>query len=344
MEVDDVGVSDDIYPDSPNQDIFNQMVNDEVCVANAMLPNPVNILNVSQIPSKDDLNNVWSEANHTSDKTKDTVIEKPIGKAKFKSKKEDNTAIWLPTYTVGELRCELMILKMGLPVNSAFRQKIHLIQSLQKSEAAKMKLKQIIEADKKKFDYHDEEMEMKLKNGDELGFRGFNSPTSYDGFDENVAMDIIDEQIEEANQGDFLSYQDIQNDMERYKQNQQDIINEQGLMLKRVQQWHENLRPILEEEEKRTEFDIHEYGTRLLNCFKSIGEQKTFKELIELVGGSAQVEVSRYFLSTLMMTNTYNLKLTKSSDGEMIIELLKKERHHEELQVNIGNQVNQEPK
>jgi hypothetical protein len=38
------------------------------------------------------------------------------------------------------------------------------------------------------------------------------------------------------------------------------------------------------------------------------------------------------------------LKLTKSSDGEMIIELLKKERHHEELQVNIGNQVNQEPK
>jgi hypothetical protein len=37
-----------------------------------------------------------------------------------------------------------MILKMGLPVNSAFRQKIHLIQSLQKSEAAKMKLKQII--------------------------------------------------------------------------------------------------------------------------------------------------------------------------------------------------------
>ncbi|XP_025414197.1 condensin-2 complex subunit H2-like isoform X2 [Sipha flava] len=179
---------------------------------------------------------------------------------------------------------------------------------------------------------------------DELGFRGFNSPTSYDGFDENVAMDIIDEQIEEANQGDFLSYQDIQNDMERYKQNQQDIINEQGLMLKRVQQWHENLRPILEEEEKRTEFDIHEYGTRLLNCFKSIGEQKTFKELIELVGGSAQVEVSRYFLSTLMMTNTYNLKLTKSSDGEMIIELLKKERHHEELQVNIGNQVNQEPK
>lgn len=36
----------------------------------------------------------------------------------------------------------------------------------------------------------------------------------------------------------------------------------------------------------------------------------------------------------------------KSSDnplavGDMKIELLKKERHHEELQINIGNQVNQ---
>jgi len=35
---------------------------------------------------------------------------------------------------------------------------------------------------------------------------------------------------------------------------------------------------------------------------------------------------------------------TGELDGELQIELLKKERHHEQLQVNIGNQVNQEPK
>lgn len=69
-------------------------------------------------------------------------------------------------------------------------------------------------------------------------------------------------------------------------------------MLKRVQQWHDNLRPILKEEEKRTNFDIHEYGTRLLSCFESIGERKTFNELVE---GLTEEEVSRYFLSTLMM-------------------------------------------
>lgn len=75
-------------------------------------------------------------------------------------------------------------------------------------------------------------------------------------------------------------------------------MNEQLEMRKRVQAWHDNLRPILAEEEKRTAFDIHEYGTRMLNCFKSVGEQISFKNL---VGGLEQEEVARYFLSTLMM-------------------------------------------
>lgn len=75
-------------------------------------------------------------------------------------------------------------------------------------------------------------------------------------------------------------------------------MNEQLEMRQRVQTWHDNLRPILEGEEKRTAFDIHEYGTRVLNCFDSIGEHKSFKEV---VSGLEQEEVARYFLSTLMM-------------------------------------------
>jgi len=35
---------------------------------------------------------------------------------------------------------------------------------------------------------------------------------------------------------------------------------------------------------------------------------------------------------------------TGELDGELQIELLNKERHHKQLQVNIGNQVNKEPK
>jgi len=75
-------------------------------------------------------------------------------------------------------------------------------------------------------------------------------------------------------------------------------MNEQLEMRKRVQAWHDNIRPILEEEEKRTDFDIHQYGTEMLDCFQSIGEQKSFEDL---VGGLKEEEVARYFLSTLMM-------------------------------------------
>lgn len=77
-------------------------------------------------------------------------------------------------------------------------------------------------------------------------------------------------------------------------------MNEQLEMRKRVQIWHDNLRPILEEEEKKTEFDVHEYGTRLLNCFNEIGEQKLFDELVY---GLKQEEVARNFLATIMMVN-----------------------------------------
>lgn len=41
--------------------------------------------------------------------------------------------------------------------------------------------------------------------------------------------------------------------------------------------------------------------------------------------------------------NTYNLEISNDiSENDISITLLKKDRHHEELQVNIGNQVNQE--
>lgn len=49
----------------------------------------------------------------------------------------------------------------------------------------------------------------------------------------------------------------------------------------------------------------------------------------------------------LFKTNTYNVALTDGTgelDGELLVKLLNKERHHEQLQVNIGNQVNQEEK
>ncbi|XP_060838291.1 condensin-2 complex subunit H2-like isoform X1 [Rhopalosiphum padi] len=331
MEIDDI---DEILPSTPDPVIFDQTVTDEVCVANAMLPNPVNILNVSQIPQNTE--DVWAPVLNIKD---NNYVDKPCVKKKG-SKKEDG-AMWLPTYTVAELTCQMFRLKSGLYADTVFRQLIHDALEVQRSETAKIKKKRTIAEEKERFDYHDKEMEEKLKNGEEPGFIGFDSPIH----DDNDLFGDVDQQeneepIEDANIENFQSYQRNALDMQKHEQNQIEMMNEQLKMRQRVQEWHNNLRPILEEEEKRTEFDVHEYGTRILSCFEFIGEKKLFREL---VGGLDKEEVARYFLSLLMMVNTYNLDISNDiSENDISITLLKKERHHEELQVNIGNQVNQE--
>nr|CDJ83115.1 Protein of unknown function DUF1032 domain containing protein [Haemonchus contortus] len=105
-------------------------------------------------------------------------------------------------------------------------------------------------------------------------------------------------------------------------------------LVARVQEWEETMMPILEEEETRKEFDIHEYGDELLSMFKEVGEVKTLDELLV---GRKKYEISRYFLACLMMANTYNVRveheIRKDRTGVetpvMRITLLKKNRHHE---------------
>lgn len=70
----------------------------------------------------------------------------------------------------------------------------------------------------------------------------------------------------------------------------------------RVQAWHENIRPIIEEdEEQRTAYDVHAYGARILDRFTHVGEQKSFDDLF---AGMEREEVARYFLSILMLVSS----------------------------------------
>lgn len=107
-----------------------------------------------------------------------------------------------------------------------------------------------------------------------------------------------DEEVENTLTNGVENIQTNSIEMQNYETNQITTINEQLEMQKRVQEWHDSLRLILENEEKVIEFDVHEYGTRILSCFESVGEQRLFKDLI---GGIEKVEVARYFLSLLMM-------------------------------------------
>lgn len=107
---------------------------------------------------------------------------------------------------------------------------------------------------------------------------------------------------------------------------------------KRVAAWHSMIQPVLEKAEARSVFSVNEYGTRILDNFKESGEVRQFSDL---VAGQPREEICRYFLSTLMLANTYNLEIQKTTDEELAkdclqMKLLSKVRHHEELDANVG--------
>lgn len=52
--------------------------------------------------------------------------------------------MWLPTYTIAELTCQMFRLKSGLYADHVFRQLIHDALEVQRSETAKIKKKRII--------------------------------------------------------------------------------------------------------------------------------------------------------------------------------------------------------
>ena len=93
-------------------------------------------------------------------------------------------------------------------------------------------------------------------------------------------------------------------------------------LTRRVDAWTEKLTPILEEEETREEFDIHEYGRRIVvdakrqiqkkkvlpmnDCEDSRGNIVEFKEVTR---GCSTFQVGRLFLASLMLANSGNVAI-----------------------------------
>jgi hypothetical protein len=47
-------------------------------------------------------------------------------------------------------------------------------------------------------------------------------------------------------------------------------------LARRVRVWHETIAPKLEEVERRGDFDVHDYGTKILSRFNQVPVQQTF--------------------------------------------------------------------
>ena len=119
-----------------------------------------------------------------------------------------------------------------------------------------------------------------------------------------------------------------------YVAQSQDYVESTDLA-KRVARWHESIGPRLEEVEKRGNFDIHDYGSRILESFPE-DSRKTTLNFSQITKGHGKEEVARLFLSSLMLANTYNIELrsethqTEAMDDIELV-LLSKTRHHENM-------------
>ena len=78
-----------------------------------------------------------------------------------------------------------------------------------------------------------------------------------------------------------------------------------------VAKWHEMIGPRLESVERRNAFDIHAYGSRILNNFSPQRSSVSFNSVVR---GQKPEEKSRYFLSMLMLANTENVEIS-TADG-----------------------------
>ena len=96
----------------------------------------------------------------------------------------------------------------------------------------------------------------------------------------------------------------------------------------RISQWQAHLSPILEEEERKASFDIHQYSEMFLDSAietkqekkrRSMDDSNAKKENLNVVEfksvaeGCTQSDICRFFLASLSLANSGNLKIDEGS-------------------------------
>ncbi|XP_065076273.1 uncharacterized protein Cap-H2 [Ochlerotatus camptorhynchus] len=120
-------------------------------------------------------------------------------------------------------------------------------------------------------------------------------------------------------------------------------------LIEKVNNWHRKLRPILIESEKRNHFDIHAYGTEIIDSFgpeESTATETPAINFAQVMENKQEDFTARYFLSMLMLANTNNVQIvTKNQDPQRLtakedieLRLLSRKRHHQEME-SMGERI-----
>uniref|UniRef100_A0A1Q3FGC2 Condensin-2 complex subunit H2 C-terminal domain-containing protein n=2 Tax=Culex tarsalis TaxID=7177 RepID=A0A1Q3FGC2_CULTA len=125
-------------------------------------------------------------------------------------------------------------------------------------------------------------------------------------------------------------------------------VTEAKELIEKVNNWHRKLKPILALSEKRNHFDIHAYGTEIIDSFgpEVAQESPQVINFAQIMEKKQEDFTARYFLSMLMLANTNNVeiatrnqnpnRLTQKEDIEL--RLLSRKRHHQEME-SMGERI-----
>ncbi|XP_062534203.1 uncharacterized protein LOC134203345 [Armigeres subalbatus] len=119
-------------------------------------------------------------------------------------------------------------------------------------------------------------------------------------------------------------------------------------LIEKVNSWHRKLKPILVQSEKRNHFDIHAYGTEIIDsfgCEQSV-EDVPVINFAQVMENKPEDFTARYFLSMLMLANTNNVQIVaRNQDSQRLtakedieLRLLSRKRHHQEME-SMGERI-----
>lgn len=126
-------------------------------------------------------------------------------------------------------------------------------------------------------------------------------------------------------------------------------VTEAKELIEKVNNWHRKLKPILGLSEKRNHFDIHAYGTEIIDSFGPEVAEESPAQVInfaQVMENKQEDFTARYFLSMLMLANTNNVEIvTRNQDPSRLtqkedieLRLLSRKRHHQEME-SMGERI-----
>ena len=127
-------------------------------------------------------------------------------------------------------------------------------------------------------------------------------------------------------------YPNVGTNSHRHNSNSK-VLYSTSTLLHRVDAWQNKLAPILEEEEHRPVFDVHQYGTDLLQhtsshssiSRKSMQKGNSTVTSFQVLCDTAEIyDVPRYFLATLMLANAGCVRLEQQKHSTSSISTQKK--------------------